>query len=420
MQITLPYGSQTRQVVLPDHQTEVFRSRPAPPLRDAHVAFDAALRQPIDAAPLATIVRPTDRVAIAISDITRPTPNHLLVPWLLDALAIVPRKHIVIIIGNGSHRAMTHTELVRMLGADIVANVPIINHDATDAAMLVQVGQTATGVPVWVNRHYLAADVHIAVGFIEPHFFAGFSGGPKAIIPGLAGLPTIQALHSAKLIDHPQATWMELDANPIHQGILAAVALCAPEFLINVTLDPAQQITGVFAGSYRSAHRAGCASLTAHAVTATAHSYDVVITTNGGYPLDQNLYQSVKGMTAAARLVRPGGTILLVAECRDGLPAHGSYQHLLAQATSAGELLSLIHQPDFHVPDQWQVQKQALVQTEARVYLHSSLPDTLVRAALLTPAPDLQAIVTTLVDAIGPMGRIAMLPEGPMTVMQVA
>jgi nickel-dependent lactate racemase len=418
MEVEVPYGLETRRVSVPEH-AQVARSKPLNPLPDTKAALDAALRAPILAAPLTDLVRPTDRVALVISDVTRPTPNHLLVLWLLEALDYVPREQFVILVGSGSHRATTHNELVRMLGKEIVATVQIINHDATDRAMLAHVGTTPTGVPVLVNRHYLEADVRLVTGFIEPHFFAGFSGGPKGVIPGLAGLETIRGLHSVELIDHPRATWMALDDNPIHQGIQAAVALCPPEFLVNVTLDPTHQITGVFAGAMVAAHRTGCAAIQRQAIPVEAEGFDLVSTSNAGYPLDQNLYQSVKGMTAAAQLVCAGGAIVLVAECRDGFPTHGAYQQMLTRANTPSELLAMVHQPGFQCPGQWQVQKQALVQRHAPVYLHSSLSDQSVQDALLVPAPDLQDTINALLAEHGPASRVAVLPEGPMTVMQV-
>jgi len=418
MDVALPYGTQTRIVTVPEDAV-VVRSQPLAALVDAQQAFDAAIAHPIGTPALGDLVGPKDRVAIIISDGTRPTPNHLLVPWLLKALAPIPREQIEILVGTGSHRGMTREELQALLGDEVVATIAISNHNATDESSLTFVGKTATGVPVWVNRQYLQAQVRIVLGFIEPHFFAGYSGGPKGVIPGLAGLPTIQALHSVPLIDHPGSTWMVLDENPIHQGICAAVALCPPEFLINVTLNAQHQITGIFAGHYLQAHRAGCAVLASTATGVEAGGFDVVVTTNAGYPLDQNLYQSVKGMTAAARLVRPGGAIVLVAECRDGLPTHSQYEHLLQQATSPGQLLQRLQSSVVTLPDQWQVQKQALVQQRARVYLHSSLSDTLVESALLTPAPNLQATVHRLVADMAISGRLAVLPEGPMTAVQV-
>ncbi len=418
MDVALPYGTQTRIVTVPDDAV-VVRSQPLAALADPHAAFDAAIAHPIGTPALVELVGPKDQVVIVISDGTRPTPNHLLVPWLVKALAHIPREQIEILVGTGSHRAMTREELRALLGDEVVATIAISNHDATDTSSLALLGHTATGVPVWVNRRYLQAQVRIVLGFIEPHFFAGYSGGPKGVIPGLAGLPTIQALHSAPLIDHPGSTWMALDENPIHQGICAAVALCPPEFLINVTLNPQHQITGIFAGHYLQAHRAGCAVLASTGSGVEAGGFEVVLTSNAGYPLDQNLYQSVKGMTAAARLVRPGGAIVLVAECRDGLPAHSHYEHLLRAATSPKHLLERLQSSGATLPDQWQVQKQALVQQRAQVYLHSSLPDPLVEAALLTPAPDLQAIVHRLVTDMAASGRLAVLPEGPMTAIQI-
>ena len=418
MEVDVPYGAGTRRITVPSG-TQVLRSKTLPPLEDARATFDVAVRAPIAAASLLDLVRPTDRVALVVSDITRPTPNHLLVPWLLEALARVPREQFVILVGNGSHRAMTHDELKGMLGEEVVATVPIVNHDATDRAMLARLGTTPAGVPVRVNRHYLEADVRIVTGFIEPHFFAGFSGGPKGVVPGLAGLETIRSLHSVELIDHPQSTWMELDENPIHQGVQAAVALCPPEFIVNVTLDPSHQITGIFAGNVVAAHRAGCSAILRQAIPVEKQHFDVVITSNAGYPLDQNLYQSVKGMTAAAQLVRAGGAIVLIAECCDGFPAHGAYHRLLTRAKTASELLETVHHPGFQSPDQWQVQKQALVQQHAQVYLHSSLSEKSVKDALLIPAPHLQETINALLDMKGPQARVAVLPEGPMTVMQV-
>lgn len=417
MEVEIPYGAQTRLVTVPA-SAQIIHSKQVAPLPNARAMFDAAIQAPIASAPLADLVRPTDRIALVISDLTRPTPNHLLVPWLLETLNTIPRGRFVILVGTGSHRAMTPEELVEMLGEEVVATVPIINHDATDATMLIDLGVTPMGAPVWVNRHYLEADVRIVTGFIEPHFFAGFSGGPKGVIPGLAGLETIRALHSVALLDHPQATWMELDENPIHQGISAAVDLCPPEFLINVTLDPAHRITGIFAGDLVAAHRAGCAAILQQAIPVDKQQFDLVITSNAGYPLDQNLYQSVKGMTAAAQLARPGGDIVLVAECRDGFPAHGAYQELLTRANTASELLEMIHQPRFQSPDQWQVQKQALAQEHAQVYLHSSLSEQQAKEALLMPAPDLQETIDALLAQNGAAPRVAVLPEGPMTVMQ--
>lgn len=419
MKISIPYGSTPLRIEAPESAT-VIRARHTPALADERAAFLASLRSPIESAPLAERVHPQDRVAIVISDITRPTPNERIVPWILEELSFVPRAQFVILNGTGSHRANTREELISMLGEEIVETVEIVNHTAFDADTLAFLGKTASGAPVWVNKRYVEADFRIATGFIEPHFFAGFSGGAKGIIPGLGGIQTISALHNAELIGHPRSTWAVLEGNPVQQGIQAAVALCPPEFMTNVTLDQERRITAVYSGHYVQAHYAGCAQIAQMATQPVDAPFDIVVTSNNGYPLDQNLYQTVKGMTAAAQIVRQGGAILAVAECRDGLPEHGNYKQLLQMRANPAELLEMINAPGFQVHDQWQVQKQALVQLQASVYLHSSLPDEVVQAAQLQPAPDLQATFDALREQYGPDARIAILPEGPLTVPYVA
>ncbi|GCE11145.1 nickel-dependent lactate racemase [Tengunoibacter tsumagoiensis] len=415
MLVSIPYGSTTRVISVPEDAV-VFHSQPVPPLADERHAFQLALREPIASAALASRVRAQDRVAIVISDITRPTPNERIVPWLLEELAHVPRSQIVILNGTGSHRANTRAELIQMLGEEIVDTVEIVNHDAFARQTLSYQGQTPAGVPVWVNRRYVESDFTIVTGFIEPHFFAGFSGGPKGILPGLAGIETIQALHSAALIGDSHATWALLENNPVQQNIREAVSLCPPDFLVNVTLDQERHITNIFAGDYLAAHARGCEAVAKLSTRAVEAPFDIVITSNNGYPLDQNLYQTVKGMTAAAQIVRPGGAIVAVAECRDGLPEHGNFKALLQMRPTPAALLEMITAPAFRMNDQWQVQKQALVQLQADVYLHSSLTDDVVRAAQLLPATDLSATLEQLFQKYGPHARIAVLPEGPVMV----
>jgi nickel-dependent lactate racemase len=365
-------------------------------------------------------VKKTDRVAIVISDITRPTPNERMVPWLLEELSHVPRSQFVILNGTGSHRANTRIELIGMLGEEIVETVEIVNHDAFAPETLTRIGTLAAGAPVWLNSRYVEADFRIVTGFIEPHFFAGFSGGPKGVIPGLGGIETIQALHNAPLIGDSRSTWARIAGNPVQEGIREAVAFAPPEFLVNVTLDQERHITGVYAGDYLAAYTAGCERVAVSATRAVEEPFDIVITSNNGYPLDQNLYQSVKGMTAAAQIVRAGGAIVAIAECRDGLPEHGNYKTVLQMRNTPSELLAMINDPAFQMNDQWQVQKQVIVQLQASVYLHSSLADEIVSMAKLIPAPDVQETIDVLIQQYGPQARIAILPEGPVTVPYVA
>lgn len=420
MNVQIPYGTTRLTLNLPV-QAKVLVPRYPATLPDERAAFLAALQHPLESKPLATLVQPQDRVAIVISDITRPTPNERMVPWLLEALSHVPRSQFVIINGTGSHRGNTREELVQMLGQEIVDTVEIVNHDAFDTQTLSYLGDTPTSVPVWVNRRYLEADFRIVTGFIEPHFFAGFSGGAKGVIPGIGGIQTIQNLHNAPLIGHPRATWAVLDGNPVQGGIQEAVSFCPPEFMVNVTLDQERHITGVYAGDYITAHRVGCEAVALIATQPVEQAFDLVITSNSGYPLDQNLYQTVKGMTAAAQIVRKDGAIVAISECRDGLPDHGAYKRILQMRDTPLALLDLINSPGFLMHDQWEVQKQALVQLQAQVHLYSSLADDVVRMAKLTPIHNLQETVDQLITQFGgTRARIAVLPEGPLTVPYVA
>src|SRR5215216_233936 len=397
MQVALAYGRGRLMIDVPDHAA-VIAPQLLPGLADERAAFDAAVRTPIGTAPLRALARASDTVAIVIADITRPSPSERLVPWIMAELAHVPRANIVIINGTGSHRANTRAELIQMLGAEVVETVRIVNHNAFDDATLTQLGRTSYGGEIWVNNDYLRADVRIATGFIEPHFFAGFSGGPKGVVPGVAGIKTIMHLHNAQMIGDPRSTWARLEGNPVQSEIREAVALAPPQFMVNVALNAQRQITALWAGHYIEAHEVGCRFVAEHATRLIEEPFDVVISTNSGYPLDQNLYQTVKGMSAAARIVKPGGAIIAVSECSDGLPEHGNFKQLLQMRRTPHELLAMIEAPGFELYDQWEAQSQAIVQRKADVYLYSSLDPEVVRAAMLEPISDIAATLTQLLD----------------------
>ena len=415
MQVSLAYGRGRLPVEVPDAAVVITPER-LPGLPDERAAFDAAVRAPIGSKPLHELAKPTDTVAIVIADITRPSPSERLVPWILAELAHVPREQFVIVNGTGSHRANTREELVRMLGAQVVESVRVVNHHAFDDATLTRLGRTSYGGEVWLNNDYLRADVRIATGFIEPHFFAGFSGGPKGIVPAVAGIKTIMHLHNAAMIGHPRSTWAVLEGNPVQGEVREAVAMAPPHFMVNVAVNADRQITALWAGDYLAAHEVGCRFVAEHATRPVEEPFDIVISTNSGYPLDQNLYQTVKGMSAAARIVKPGGAIIAVSECSDGLPSHGNYKDLLRMRHTPAELLAMIEAPDFALYDQWQAQSQALVQRIAEVYLYSSLDAVTVRDAMLTPIDDIATTLARLIDRYGPEASVAVLPEGPQTV----
>jgi nickel-dependent lactate racemase len=418
MNVSLAYGHGRLAVTVPD-DTVVITPVELPGLPNERDAFNAVVRTPVGTAPLRELAKPTDSVAIVIADITRPSPSERLVPWILTELAHVPRENFVIINGTGSHRANTRQELIQMLGADVVETVRIVNHSAFDDATLTHLGRTSYGGDIWVNTDYVQANVRIVTGFIEPHFFAGFSGGPKGIVPGVAGIKTIMHLHNAQMIGHPKSTWALLEGNPVQGEIREAVAMAAPHFMVNVALNAKRDITAIWAGHYIEAHEIGCRFVAERVTRPVEEPFDVVISTNSGYPLDQNLYQTVKGMSAAARIVRPGGAIIAVSECSDGLPEHGNFKQLLQMRHTPQELLNMIEAPGFELYDQWEAQSQAIVQRKADVYLYSSLDPETVRNAMLTPIDDIEATLAALLHRYGAHARVAVLPEGPQTVPYV-
>jgi nickel-dependent lactate racemase len=296
--------------------------------------------------------------------------------------------------------------------------VRIVNHDARDDSSLVYLGRHGNGVPVWLNRTWVEADIRITTGFVEPHFFAGFSGGPKMVAPGLAGLETVLTLHDASRIGDPRATWGICDGNPVHDDVRAVVeAVGRVDFAVDVVLNREQQIVRAFGGPVLQMHTEARKLTRELSMQPVTSLFDVVVTTGSGFPLDQNLYQAVKGMTAGATVVRPGGTIICAAECRDGFPDHGSYREVLASAPSPRALLDAISTRQETIPDQWQVQIQAKVQDYARVVMHTSyLSDDALATAHLTQTDDIARTVREALAEAGPDARVCVLPEGPQTI----
>ncbi len=422
MRLQLAYGREGLEITLPETApVTVIEPRFVPGLSDERGRIREALQDPIGIPPLRDLVGPQDTVAIVFSDITRPMPNDRVLPVLLAALgeAGVPDEHIVLINALATHRPQTEAELIEMLGEAICQRYRIIQHDAWDDIALTPVARNRAGRMVRVNRIYMEASVRILTGFIEPHFFAGFSGGPKAVLPGIVDAEAILDNHGAAMIADPQATWAVTEGNPIWEEILEVAQATAPTFLLNVTLNRERAITGVFAGDLVAAHRAGTAFVRKHALQAVPTPFDIVITSNSGYPLDLNLYQAVKGMSAAAQIVKPGGDIIIAAECWDGLPAHGEYGRLLHGADSPEALLETVMAPGFRCRDQWEAQIQAQIQHKAHVHVYADgLTDDELRRAMVTPCRDIGETVRCLLrEKSG--ATIAVLPEGPQTVPYV-
>jgi lactate racemase len=420
MNVYLAYGQGNLAIDLPEDRTVVIEPTHCPVLPDERAAVVAALDNPIAAKPLRQWITPKDRVCIAFTDLTRATPNERLIPWVLDYLREVPRENITLLNQLGTHRPNTRAELERLLTPEVVRDYRVLNHEPENPQALVQFGTTRDGTPALINRHLAEANVRIITGFIEPHFFAGFSGGVKGIMPGCAGLQTVMSNHGAKNIGDPRATFGVTAGNPLWEELREIALRVGPSFVLNVSLNTQRGITGVFAGDLIQAHQAGCEFVRRSAMQKVKAPFEIVVTTNSGYPLDLNLYQGVKGMSAGARIIVPGGDLILACECREGIPPGSPLAALLQSAAGPEEILAMLATPGFARPEQWQAQIQALVQRRANVLLYSSLPDEIVRGAFLTPCHDIAGIVRRRLDELGPHARVAVLPQGPLTIPYLA
>ena len=414
--VRLQYGTDGLDLATDTPDVTVIEPRFVEGLPDEAVSFREAVRRPIGARPLRDIVRANDRVAVVIPDITRPMPSDRLLPWLFAELSHVAPPNITIINGTGSHRPNTPAELERMVGRAVASTHRIVNHAAQDPAMLALAGQAKDGRPVLLNKAYVEADKRIVVGFIEPHFMAGFSGGYKGIFPALADIESITHYHRAAVIAHPRSTWGVLDGNPTQAQIRENGALLPLDFCLNVTLNRERDITGFYCGDPIEAHERGCAAAREAAMVACERPFPIVVTTNGGYPLDQNLYQTVKGMSAAAQIVQDGGYILTAARCNDGFPAHGYFKKLLVEHPTPQAILDTVLAPGFSMFDQWEAQVLAMILVRARTGLYSEIPADDVRRAHVEPVADVAARLAEELQRVGPDAPVAVLPEGPMTI----
>jgi len=419
MKVNLAYGSGNLPIEVPDNRTTVIEPAHIDGLADEKMAVLNALQNPIGSQPLLERIPADTKICIAFTDLTRATPNDRIIPWLLEHIG-GPSDNITLLNQLGTHRPNTQEELETMLTPEVVANYRVLNHEPENPEALVQVGTTAEGIPALINRHIVDADLSIITGFIEPHFFAGFSGGVKGIMPGCAGLETVMSNHGAKNIGDPQSTFGITEGNPLWEELRNIALKTGPSFVLNVTLNEKRDITNVFAGDIIEAHKIGCEFVKNSAMQRVEQPFDIVVTTNSGYPLDLNLYQGVKGMSAGARVLKKGGTLILAAECREGVPDGSPLDDLLRSADSIEEILTMLSTPGFVRPEQWQAQIQALVQRHAEVLVHSMLDDDTLEACHLIPCGDISAEVTKRLDQLGPDARIAVLPQGPLTIPYLA
>ena len=421
MIISLPYGRTHLTAQLPDHRVNAVlcsRLEHYVPSAGERELVETALASPIGSATLEELVKDKKKIVLIASDHTRPVPSKVLVPPMLAAIRRGnPRAELTILIATGCHRGTTKAELIEKFGPEIVENEKIVIHDCADEANMVTIGTLPSGGTLRIHRLAAEADLLISEGFIEPHFFAGFSGGRKSVLPGIAARETVYWNHNADFIGDPHARTGILEGNPIHKDMIYAARAAGLAFICNVVINAKHQVVGAFAGDCEMAHLAGTEFLKSLCQSEKKPA-DIVITTNNGYPLDQNIYQSVKGMTAAEATCREGGVIIMAAACNDG---HGgeSFMQTISANLPASEILAQIQATPKAdtLPDQWESQILARILSRFHVVLISQADPALVRAMKMHPAADVEEALTIAQDLLGHEGTITVIPEGISTII---
>ena len=422
MKTHFSFGKNGIEVSVPDlFACQVVKSRTAAALADGPRwalgnALEAALDHPIGCEPLAALAEGKKTAAISVCDITRPAPNRITLPPLLARLhaAGIPADGITILIATGLHRAATQDEIATILGPEIAATYRVVSHDARALAEHRRLGVTSRGTPVHIDERFMAADLHITLGFIEQHLMLGFSGGRKLVAPGLAAQETIKAIHSPRFMREPLATEGSIAGNPLHAELLEIACMARHDFILDVTLTQDRQISGVFAGDPVKAHAAGVEFIETTSLERLDEPADAVITSAAGYPLDLTFYQVVKGVTAAGHIVKPGGRILILAECAEGVGSP-EFARQLAAFTGFESFLDKIRSSAVEV-DQWQLEKLALTGLRHELFFFTPGVSRAQLGSLAANAFDsLSEAVAALLDGLPAGARIALLPEGPYT-----
>lgn len=422
MRVHLEYGRSGLDVELPDHAViRTLSYKSVPPLPDPEAALVEVLQNPTGSPPLARLAAGRRDACILICDVTRPVPNELILRPLLRTLedSGIPRENILILIATGLHRPNEGDELAEMVGRFIVENYRIENHHGQRLEEHTCLGTSPRGVPIWLDTRYVQADLKIAVGLIEPHFMAGFSGGRKLICPGVAALETVKVWHSPAFLEHPRADSGFLDGNPVHEENTWIARRAGCDFIANVVIDAQRRPLKFVAGDMEQAFLAGCDFVRGIVVDTVPEPVDIVVTSCAGYPLDTTFYQSVKGMGAALPIVKDGGTIILAASLAEGI---GSPQFcsLFQENASLAEFMDRIL-GDYFVMDQWQLEKMGQVCRKAKVRVVSDgLPAGTLDRLFVRSAPSVEAAVAEALAEYGPHAKIAVIPKGPYVVAQVA
>lgn len=410
----LPYGHSVLKASVPEKNLSlVLETEDVEGAENEPDLILKSLRAPIGHLPLRESVRKDDRVVVIVTDNTRACPDDRLLPLILAELeAEVSRQNITIIVALGLHPPLGGEELVALLGREITRNYTVLNHDP---AQTVYLGDTSRGTPVEINSKVVEADFRISTGFIEPHFFAGFSGGRKSMAPGVFSLKSAYRNHGYKMIEHPCSRAGVLRGNPIHEDLVEQARMAQLDFIVNVLLNKKREITHVVAGDPVRAHERGCELEKGIAGVRVDHKVDITVTTNSGAPLDLDLYQSVKGMDNASLITRDGGIIIIASSCSTGIGPE-VFRELHASASSAKEVLQKIRR-DEPIGVQWQNQILARTQLRNDIYLLSDLEDSVVKDMMITPIGTVEEGLARAFEVLGDDAEVAVIPEGPLALL---
>ena len=423
MLVRMDYGRRGIAVEIPNgNLAGILRMNDTKPVSSPSTAVRKSLENPIGCAPLHVLAKDKNSACVVISDISRPVPNELILPPILDVLqkSGIGKEDIVILIATGIHRPNEGEELEEMLGRAIASSYHIINHDARDNGSHEYLGVTSGKVPIYVDSTYLNADLRILTGLIEPHLMAGYSGGRKSICPGICAVETVRFMHGPGILEHENAAAGIISGNPFHEGSLEIARKVGVDFILNVALNRRREITGVFAGDLEKAHEQGIAHVEQSVKIAVDQPADIVLVSSAGYPLDTTFYQAIKGMVAAMAVVKEGGSIILTAECADGLGGPEFTELAMATDDISG-FVERLYDPDFFVIDQWMLEEMAKVVKKASVYCYCDGVDDIILSRLsVEPVSSPQSAIKLALEKHGKDARILVIPEGPYVLPVVA
>lgn len=417
MKIKLDYGEKGLIIDAPlKNLLKIVEIKHSPPLKNVENNFIRSFENPIISRPLREIAYGKKNACIVISDLTRPIPYRDILPIILGYLisAGIKKANITILIATGIHRPMTEGEIDAYIGRNISGDFKVINHFSGRKKEHVYLGRTKNGTRVYIDRRYLDSELKIITGLIEPHLLAGYSGGRKAVCPGLVADETIRFAHGPDIIDHPGACVGVLKGNPFHEEAVKIAKKAGVDFCINITINKDRKITGVFSGDFEKAHLRGAKFLERYSKIAVPAAPDIIITTGGGEPLDNTFYQSVKGVNSVKNIIKKGGIVILASCCREGVGSD-DFKSLLLKAKSANQIMAKIRSPDFFQIDQWMVQHLCQVLERAEVYLFSEnirrSPGNLVKSI-----PTVEAGIKVALNKLGQDAKIVVIPSGPYIV----